>query len=26
MEKEHFVACHFTDELVLTGAMTNSGS
>ncbi len=24
IDKEHFVACHFTDELVRTGAMTNS--
>jgi oligopeptide/dipeptide ABC transporter ATP-binding protein len=26
MEKEHFVACHFAHELLLTGAMTNAGS
>ncbi len=26
MDQEHFVACHFADELVLTGVMTNSRS
>ncbi len=26
MGKEHFVACHFAHELLLTGAMTNAGS